>query len=299
MDSIEVGVYIFDTPERGDWIKRISEYVEKLDLNSNGTADSHHITIKFKHIDKIDIEPTHIVLLACFIEYIHKQGYKVLLDFSNIEISRFFYDEVKIRDYFVGGQEYIEPKDNKILNLWRIVDNKAFGYSINTSEYLGNVYFKDYDTTALKVSLDEVYANIADHSKSYGIAYSYISYKPVSGKIYVAVCDFGLGIAKTLRAKYGKYTNDKEALRDSIEIGVSAMTNERNRGRGLNTIISSLSDNDILRLVSNRAVLVSSGGIGNIKVHNTDFDFKGSLVYFEISTSSFPIRELEDEIIIY
>ena len=279
---------------REHWVRELSLYLNELQPNE---IKDGYITISMSEdIHETNVLPFHIVLLACFIESIHSMNYKVIIDSLNRETQCYF-DET-FKTFFVGGQNYIEPSQDNILNLWKVVNEKAISYSMQVTRYLNNEYFNEYDMTKLKVALDEVYANIADHSQSDGNAFSYIKYIQQDKKIYVAVCDFGLGIAKTLRDSNTKYISDKDALRDSIKIGVSAKTNMRNKGYGLDSIISTLSENDILRIVSNRGMLKSSGN-RDINIYDLDFEFKGTLIYFEISTDSFPIKEIEDEVVIF
>jgi len=278
------------------WTRGFTSYMEKLP-SSKRKDDYIKISLSNK-INLDELQPFHIVLLACFIEYIHSKGYKVLIWSSNKLIHSYFYEELKIREYFEGGQKYIRSKKDSILNLWKVVDNKAISYSIEVTKYLNNKYFDNYDMSKLKVALDEVYGNIADHSKSNGNAFSYIKYIPEMGKIYVAICDFGLGIARTLRQSYQHFSSDKEALQNSIKIKVSAKTKSHNMGYGLNSLMSTLSENDTLRIVSNKGILNSTGGTKDIIINDLNFEFKGTLIYFDISTNSFPLKEFEDEIVI-
>lgn len=290
--SDEFNIIEFDDCERSKWINDIITYRNILDYNEQG---DFYITILFSEsIDINELRPMHIVSLACLIEYNHSLNYLVLIKSDNKEIEDFFYKKLRFREYFQGGQEYIESEDDKILNLWQVLDTWALSYSIKITDYLNQKYFIDHDMTNLKVPLDELYANIADHSESNGIAFSYISYNPESDKIQIAVCDFGLGIPYTLRRSDSIYNNDNEALRASIEKGVSAKTNERNRGFGLNTIVSSLSDQDRLVIVSNKAILNCANGINNITTEIIDIEFPGTLIYFEISTNSFPLKDFVD-----
>lgn len=290
---MEFEVFNLTSCQREFWIKEIISYRYKL--LPNLSEKEQHITINLSENINIDeIKPMHIVLLACLIEYIHSLNYLVLIKSNNNDIEDLFYKKLKIRDYFQGGQEYIESEDDKILNLWKVLDTWALSYSIRVTDYLNQKYFINHDMTNLKVPLDELYANIADHSESKGIAFSYISYNPESDKIQIAVCDFGLGIPYTLRRSDSIYNNDNEALRASIEKGVSAKTNERNRGFGLNTMVSSLSDQDRLVIVSNKAILNCANGINNITTEIIDIEFPGTLIYFEISTNSFPLKDFVD-----
>lgn len=296
---MEIGIISFDSIDRELWVEVIVENVENIIPNDLQKGDYISINLK-KGVTVDKLEPIHIVLIACLIEHLHIIGYKVLIKSHHNDVDNFFYKKLRIREYFEDkGTSYIESDDDKILNLWKIVDNEAMMRSVSITNYLNSKYFVDYDMSGFKNALDEVYANVADHSESNGNAYSYIHYDAMRRKICVAVCDFGLGIARTLRNAYPtKYTSDSQALRDSINYGISAKTNVRNRGFGLDSIVSSLSFEDKFRMVSNGALLRCIGGKEEIEIYSLDFDFSGSLIYFEISTESFFLRDIEEEIII-
>jgi hypothetical protein len=207
-------------------------------------------------------------------------------------------NDLKLNKYFNEARSvHEEARDDKV-NLWKVVDNQSYMYSFSVMKYFDANYFQGYDMTSLKISLDEIYANIADHSKSDGNAFSYIAYNPQKKKIFVAACDYGLGIAATLKRTNPQYKSDSEALRDSINIGVTAKTTPRNMGFGLDNVVSNLTEDDMFRIVSNKSLLVCYGVKKNIKTYPLDFEFKGTLIYFEISTSSFLLKDIENEAII-
>lgn len=129
------------------------------------------------------------------------------------------------------------------------------------------------------------------HAEAKGIAFSYIYFDQQNRQICVAACDLGLGIPYTLRRSGLEYKSDGEALRQSLEIGVSAKTNKHNKGFGLDNVVSNLSNKDRLRIVSNKALLLCHPNKNPIKFYELNFDFKGTLIYFEISIDSF----LEEE----
>lgn len=50
-----------------------------------------------------------------------------------------------------------------------------------------------------------------------------------------------------------------------------------------------------MRIVSNKALITILDNKTNVKSHDLDFDFKGTLIYFEISIDSFENEEILDE----
>lgn len=298
MISKQVDTVSFHTKDREQWIQTIVS--KKASIKNNKEKGKYHIGLYLgERVSVNDFEPIHIVSLMCFIEHLHQIGYKVTLTSPNSDVNDYLYNTLKLREYYVGdGASHVESNDDTILNLWKVKPESSIAYSQSVTDYFNKKFFKGYDMSALKNALDEAYANIADHAKANDNAFSYISYDAEKQKIHIAICDFGLGIPNTLRNANSIYNSDSEALRDSLNIGVSARTNVRNRGFGLDNILATLSDDDNFRIVSNGSLLQCLGNKKNIKTLDLEFDFKGTLIYFEVSTSSFPEDNIEEEITI-
>lgn len=284
---------IFNKKDRRYWIKSVNSIIRLLQPNKSGKKREIDIHIQ-NAIKKEDFTPFHIVLLSCLIEYIERHGYIVAFDADDFELIEFIFGEVKMDKYINNtNTAYVKEKDKSNLNLWKIVDNRAKEYSIVITEYLQRTYFKGLDISGFQNSLDEIYANVADHSKSNGIAFSYINYDEKEGKVHFAACDLGLGIPTTLRNAIPEIGSDELALRKSLDVGVSAKTNKHNMGFGLDNVLSNLKNGGMMRIVSNRALLFCQENKNNIKTYSLDFDFRGTLIYFDISIDSF---EKDEEI---
>ncbi|WP_291528949.1 hypothetical protein [Bacteroides sp. UBA939] len=284
---------IFDKKDRRYWIKSVNSIIRLLKPNNSGIKQEIKIHIP-NTIKKNDFTPFHIVLLSCLIEYIERYNYIVYFEADDLELINFVFSEVEMHRYINNtNTAYVKEKDTSNLNLWKIVNNRAKEYSIVITEYLQRTYFKGLDISGFQNSLDEIYANVADHSKSNGIAFSYINYDEEEGKIHFAACDLGLGIPTTLRAAMPEIKSDELALKSSLDIGVSAKTNKHNRGFGLDNVLSNLKNGGMMRVVSNKALLFCQENKNNIRTYTLDFDFKGTLIYFDISIDSF---EKDEEI---
>lgn len=281
----------FDSPERSEWIKNVTEFRELILPSESEDV----VKIAFsEQVVSDDFEPIHVVLLSCFIEEIKQKGYKVLLSFADDELKDFIFKEVGIKNYWSEDrQEHVISPKITDLNIWRITESGKESYAISIYNYFKRKYFSEYDLSSFKNSLNELYINVFDHAEAQGNAFSYIRYDEKSRKIKVAVCDFGKGIATTLRAKYNDYKDDSEALRNAIKIGVSAKTKKHNRGFGLDNVVSALSNEDTLRIVSNEALLFISGK--EITSYKAPFNFKGTLIYFDTSIDSFEKEEFLEE----
>ncbi|MDH6309331.1 anti-sigma regulatory factor (Ser/Thr protein kinase) [Dysgonomonas sp. PFB1-18] len=290
----EVGVILLDKPDLFKWLEILEKEREALTQNQGSSED--YFTIKIENLKISDTKHSFIVLIACLVEYIHQLGYKTKLVFDDYDFYKLIIDTIKLDQYYrFGNKNYIEAEDDTILNLWKIIKEESIEYVNNATSYLNREYFEDYDLTTLKIVLDELFCNVADHSRCEAIAFIYLEYSPDSKIISCAVCDFGLGIPKTLRNAYpGKYTTDVDALNDAIKLGITARSTVQNRGFGLDNILSNITTDDKLRIISNRASLTCCDSKDNINSIPLHFNFTGSLIYFEIHTDSFPLREFDE-----
>lgn len=284
--EIKANIY-FNSPERSEWIETINRNRDCFPYVVNDEV----IRINFNN--KICLlEPFHIVILSCFIDEFKSKGYKVLLNFEDQETNAFLFKEVNIKRYWDETRvNHIESPKISDLNIWRITNSEKDAYSISIHDYFKRHYFADYDLSALKNALNELYCNVFDHAEAGGNAFSYVNYDQNERKIRVAICDFGKGIAKSLKDRYPNYTTDSIALEKSLEIGVSARTQQHNRGFGLDNVVSSLSSDNEFRIVSNKGLLRVKGNKMDVEKFDIDFDFKGTLIYFDISIDNFDKEE--------
>lgn len=221
----------------------------------------------------------------------------IQLIIKNQELKEFIHNDISLTQYWKKeNTDYIESPDSSRLNLWRVVEGKAEEYGVCVHLYFNNK-FPYIDFFMLNSCLTELYFNIFDHANANGIAFSYISYDEKDEIIHIAICDFGKGIANTIQEAYPNIINDKEALLESIKRGVSARSNEHNAGFGLDNVISALSNESTLRIVSNKAILICSkkAESSETKTYDLSFEFKGTLIYFDLPISSFDESEISNE----
>ena len=284
----------FTDKRRLYWVREISKWVDRIPLNTSNEKKELQIFLD-SNITKNDFSPFHIVLLSCFISFIESKGYDVNCYISDNNLHSFISNNLFLDRYInEKSTTYIKETEDNNLNLWKIVDNRAKEYSIRLTEYLQRNYFKNLDLSGVQNTLDEIYANVADHAKANGIAFSYINYNPTDRRIKFAVCDFGLGIPTTLRSAYPTISDDSQALKNSTDIGITSKSNSHNRGFGLDNVLSNLMDDGNLCIISNKAILLCKGNKINMKTYPLDFEFKGTLIYFEIPVDSFEVEETID-----
>lgn len=290
-------IFWLNTPDKTYWIKQISSW---NDYTPKVTRSDQCVKIILnKKVTKNKFTPFHIVTLSCFIEAIKKKGYLIFLEIKNAELNEFIHNDMSLTQYWRGKKaDHIDSPDSSRLNLWRVAEGKSEEYEISVHQYFSNK-FPDIDFFMLKSCLTELYFNIFDHANANGIAFSYIYYDEDDEIIHIAICDFGKGIANTMRKAFPAILDDEEALLEAIKRGVTAKSNEHNAGFGLDNVISTLSNESTLRIASNKAILICTkkDGIVETKTFKLPFDVKGSLIYFDLPISSFEKSEINDEYI--
>lgn len=288
-------IYDLPTCDKTDWVEKISEWSKSLPKTTE-PFDCIRINL-WEEVTKNRLTPFHIVLLSCFIETIKQKGYMIFLEIDNGELDEFIHNDISLTQYWTGEKaDHIDSPDPSRLNLWRVVEGKSTEYEISVHKYFSNK-FPGIDFFMLKSCLSELYFNIFDHANANGVAFSYIHFDENDKIIHIAICDFGKGIANTMRKAFPDIENDKEALLESIKRGITAQSNEHNKGFGLDNVISALSDESMLRIASNRAILICTKAIDGMETKTFDlsFEFKGTLIYFDLPISSFEESEIEDE----
>lgn len=285
MDSNARQIIInLDNPNIDKWIEKIA----KVQMNSAfGDFEGCEIFIMLgDKVLKESLLPVHLVSLACLVKQLQKSGCICGHIKGNDTLINYMKNDLHISDYFSSAIFYVEGESDYNLNLWRVSSEHSLMYSQYVSDYLKRRYFKEKDLSMLKVVLDELYANIADHSEAEGIAYSFINYDIKSGLIRIAFCDFGIGIKESLLKSGSKISND--FVRFATQKGVSAQSNTHNRGYGLDTVISAVcASGNSVRILSGKELLISYGSVLTQRTWLLDFDFMGTLIYFDIPVSSF------------
>lgn len=275
------------TTKRKEWLQVICQ--NRMIPKAKNLSDRVIITFS-SFIKKEDFEAFHIVLLSCLIAEIKSKNYLVQIVASQ-HLFDFLFSDVSIKEYWGENPvSHTDSPDAHRLNLWRITDTGKESYTISVGQYFQK-HFPLHDVSFITTALNELYYNVFDHANALGNAFSYIYYSEDERRVYIAVCDFGEGVAKTLRRRYPQYNTDAIALEKAIVKGISAGTKEHNRGFGLDDICSSLSENDSFRMISNKGFLFINGALRK-SFNINDFDFNGTLIYFDVSTENFELDEV-------
>lgn len=274
-----------DSVGRIEWVKTIADQIKLL---APQVTAGDKITIRLP-AEAGKLDAAHLASLACFIEYFHKKRC-IIATMANTHMRDFIYDKLNWRAYWAGHQDYAEAKDLTILNLWRITDEGKEIHSQQVYDFLKRGPFKQKDLSAVSNSLLEAYYNVFDHAEANGIAFSFIRYIEDQQKLSVAICDFGKGIATSVREKCPNINDDSRAIETAMMDRFTIQSKEHNRGFGLGNIRSACTEEDALRIISNRGFLIATRDEINIRENN--FNFPGTLIFYDLTLSHFEDEEI-------
>lgn len=278
----------FNCADRQDWLKDIAEMYEALkcgDITDN-------VLLRFDGHDTAKIKPIHITSLACLIEAMANPNRGIRLHRQNDPVGEFLWTDLKFREYWAGGKNFVEASDNSIFNLWRLRNEEKEIVPIRVYDYFKKHYFLHKDLSSIKNSLDEAYYNVFDHADANGNAFSFIQYDEDRHILYIAVCDFGKGIPTTVRAFKPDITTDVEALQLAMQNRFTIKSQNHNSGMGLGNIMSACTEGDSLWIVSNNSRLIAKDG--EIRCFANDFYFPGTALFYNLSLSKFEDEEIID-----
>ncbi|MGT2925181.1 ATP-binding protein [Streptococcus caviae] len=154
---------------------------------------------------------------------------------------------------------------------------------------------KRNDFSSICVAIDEIFNNISDHSTE-KIGSIFGQYYPKSNEIVIVVSDFGIGIPKSLKEKYGEEKADNEWIEVALKEGVSTQSVPQNRGAGLVNIMKTLTINQI-----GQVTIISN--CGKVKLDNNQIvesksfedSYQGTFFELKIDTSNQSLYDMEEE----
>lgn len=279
---------LLDSLKREYWLREIS-YQHGI---HSGKQVGKKILVCFdKSISKSEIKPFHLVTLASLIHHLNSKGYSLYLSRENSEVYDFIYNELGFHQYWKGEKNHVEAlSDDRIFNLWRVVDDEKDLYAKNVEDYFRKKYFRDKDLSAISVGLIEAYYNVFDHADAQGNAFSLIQYDEKNCMLHVAISDFGIGIAQSVRNYDSSVKDDKTAILKAVEDKFTTKSTKRNKGLGLCNILSSANE---ARIFSHYGLVRKSDG--RLQGRNCDFQYPGTLIYYDIDLSKMETEEILEE----
>ena len=284
-----------NSQRKGDWFRFINNSLLLVDEASTLEIDFN--TVRFMETDDF-------VLLACLIESFYIRGCNVIYVNGTNGLNNHLFN-IKFKEYWKEGfdrEKFTLSHNNTTLCLWKITDKMKYSYSIYARQYFERFierYIKNKDLVPLSSNMDEVFNNIFDHSKSPVTGYIITQFYPKNNKISFAVCDFGVGIPKSIKTSEINDISEIEdwkALLKSLEIGFSIKSTPRNRGFGLNNLLElTESSNGLLQITSNDGVLIKRAG-QFYKGGDLNYKFNGTLIKVEVDLNTFDEKDESEEI---
>lgn len=275
-----------------DWVLFINSNIEAAETPVNLVVDFNVVSF---------LQTDDFVILACLIETFYTKGSKISFIGGTFSLNNHL-NNIKFKKYWEDDfdrENFTISLNRTTLCLWKLTRERMYGYSMFAKDYFKDNFIRNKDLLPLSSNLDEVFNNIFDHSKSEVSGYVITQYFPKINKLSFSVCDFGMGICKSIndyRILNGqKEIEDWRALLKSIELGYSVKSTPRNRGFGLNNILElTETSNGVLSIVSNSGILQKKAN-KTYQVGETKHSFSGTLIKVEMDLNTFDnVDESED-----
>lgn len=287
LEVTNIRVVTLSSSDRLSWLRGICDGRDMIEQNG-----VNRLLVNIDDgITRDKLRPEHITSLACLIESCARKGCLVQMETSK-EIKDYLENEIKISRYWNLHESYVKPGNEDILNLWKIDPNGMEMHAKRISEYFRTTRFQAKDLTPLEGSLTEAYYNVIDHSLCEGIAFSMVEYDRSINKVFISVCDFGRGIAESVRTVLPEITDDVQAIMKAMEPRFTIRSTKHNAGLGLGNLRDYCTDPDSLWIISNDAALVTSGD--NERYVRLKKHFKGTLIMYSISLEHLEDNYIED-----
>lgn len=287
LEVANIRVVTLSSSDRLSWLSGICDGRDMIEQNG-----VNRLLVNIDDgITRDKLRPEHITSLACLIESCARKGCLVQMETSK-EIKDYLENELKISRYWNLHESYVKPSNEDILNLWKIDPNGMEMHAKRISEYFRTTRFQAKDLTPLEGSLTEAYYNVIDHSLCEGIAFSMVEYDRSINKVFISVCDFGRGIAESVRTVLPEITDDVQAIMKAMEPRFTIRSTKHNAGLGLGNLRDYCTDPDSLWIISNDAALVTSGD--NERYVRLKKHFKGTLIMYSISLEHLEDNYIED-----
>jgi hypothetical protein len=287
LEVANIRVVTLSSSDRLSWLSGICDGRDMIEQNG-----VNRLLVNIDDgITRDKLRPEHITSLACLIESCARKGCLVQMETSK-EIKDYLENELKISRYWNLHESYVKPGNEDILNLWKIDSNGMEMHAKRISEYFRTTRFQAKDLTPLEGSLTEAYYNVIDHSLCEGIAFSMVEYDRSINKVFISVCDFGRGIAESVRTVLPEITDDVQAIMKAMEPRFTIRSTKHNAGLGLGNLRDYCTDPDSLWIISNDAALVTSGD--NERYVRLKKHFKGTLIMYSISLEHLEDNYIED-----
>lgn len=280
----------FKRTNRSYWIDTIIDAKSRVLVCHPGDTV---IFVLNAEIEKSHLKAWHLVSFACLLDYTFRLGTNMQIDAGD-DVMQYLGPILHLDRYF-GDNKYVKAESDRILNLWQIVPEQSLIHSIELSKYLKRTFFKGKDVSLLQTMLDELYANVGDHSQSKGVAYSFVEFDEDNQYIDVAFCDFGIGIPTSLKINHKHPVGRANYIKYATERGVTIKSSEHNAGFGLATVLDCMEgSNHYIRIISNNEIYYHFNKNNRIfeRTILLNNSFEGTLISYRIDVNQFQSEEI-------
>ncbi|MDI5894140.1 hypothetical protein [Flavobacterium algoritolerans] len=285
------------TPNNGNpiaWFNFINNSKSKLN------SDIDTLIVDFNDLTYLDTDD--LVLLGCLMDLFNNEKIKIQFINGRGKLTKHLRG-IKFKKYWSNGfnrDNFTETHNKNTLCLWHISPTMITSYSEYAKKYFERTFFKGKDLLPIATNMSEIFNNIFDHSKSPVNGYIITQYSPVKKLLSFSVCDFGVGIANSLNNYYDKKgidrVSDSQAIKNSLETGVSSFSTLRNKGFGLSNVLDFTENfKGLLTIYSNNGYLLKEFN-DDYYLKETNLNFSGTLIKVEISTLEFDEIDQENDV---
>ena len=189
------------------------------------------------------IDPVGVVVFSNLLEYLRHQNFD--FNFTNHfawswdrnEGIIYLKDSLFFDRYDPTGPHKSAGVRASTIPLNFIDNNRSHGFLLNRlMPWISSIVRLSTDSIdSVRVSLDEIFHNVADHS-GVKTGCCFAQHFPKLKEIHLAISDFGRGIPASVRT-IRQNISDSEAVKLACEEGFTTKSNVQNRGAGLSTLI--------------------------------------------------------------
>lgn len=245
-----------------------------------------------------NIKPYHITPLACMIHEYLTKGYKIKLINQSDRVKKYM-DSFNFNQFCeedIEANNFPTPRYADTFPLWRIEENASSLYPNKVQTYFERNQFSGKDLFELGNALGELMNNIFDHSecKIPGFTFTQFDRKK---EIITSVCDFGVSIPSKINRYLSNNGMEKlssvECIKKALENEFSTKSTPRNKGLGLNTILTSVNRLGGKTLIISGKALFRSHSANVIESKELEESFPGCLIVIYLNTENLRSKELE------
>ncbi len=276
-------------------------WFEFLNNSLEHCFDTNELIIDFNRV--YFLETDDFVVLACLIESFVHYGCSKIQFVGGSDKFNAHLENIKFKNYWNQGfnrTSFTPSRNFTTLCLWKVTPDMIYNYSTHARKYFEDKFTDNKDLLPLASNMDEVFNNILDHSGSIIQGYIITQFYPKNNQLSFSVCDFGIGIAKSinnyLASKEEPTLPDWQAIVEAVKQGVSVKSNPRNRGFGLDNILNlTESSNGSLVIRSNFGYYEKTAGM-NFNLGNMNSYFPGTLIKVRVDLNTFDDKDEIEEL---